>query len=71
MAKGIEAELRQIEAEEEKLRQRRAKLAEQERAEVQKRLEKSPLAKLSLTQAEVLLSRVKALGIEEVLKRLA
>ena len=71
MAKGIEAELRQIEAEEEKLRQRRAKLAEQERAEVQKRLEKSPLAKLSLTQAEVLLSRVKALGVEEVLKRLA
>ena len=71
MAKGIEAELRQIEADEEKLRQRRARLAEQERAEVQKRLEKSPLAKLSLAQTEVLLGRVKALGVDEVLKRLA
>ena len=63
--------MRLIEAEEEKLRQRRTRLAEQERAEVQKRLEKSPLAKLSLAQMESLLGRVKALGVDEVLKRLA
>ena len=71
MAKGFDAELRLIEADEAKLRQRRAALALKEREEVIKRLEKSPLAKMSLVQVEDFLSRVKALGIEEVSKRLA
>ena len=70
MAKGFDAELRLIEADEAKLRQRRADLAVKEREEVLKRLEKSPLGKMSVVQVEGFLSRVKALGIEEVLKRL-
>lgn len=71
MAKGFDAEFRLIEAEEAKLRQRRVDLADKERQEVLKRLEKSPLGKMSLVQVEDFSSRVKALGIEEVLKRLA
>ena len=69
--KTLDGGIRLIEAEEAKLRQRRADLADKERQEVLKRLEKSPLGKMSLVQVEGFLSRVKALGIEEVLKRLA
>jgi hypothetical protein len=71
MAKGLESERRQIEAEEAKLKQRRERLADLERTEVAKRLAKSPLSRLSSDQIDSLSAALKTLGIAEVLKRLA
>lgn len=71
MAKGLDSERRQIEAEEVKLKQRRERLLEMERAEVVKRLAKSPITKLNLDQLDQLMAAMKTLGIAEVLRRLA
>ena len=71
MAKGLESERRQIEAEEAKLKQRRNRLEQLERADLMKRLEKSPIAKLPNAQLDQLLASVKTLGMPEVLKRLS
>ena len=71
MAKGLDSERRQIEAEEAKLKQRRERLAEMEKAEVVKRLAKSPLSRLSSDQIDSLSAALKTHGIAEVLKRLA
>lgn len=71
MAKGLEAERRQIEADEVKLKLRRARLAELERDAVRKVFDKSSLGKLGLSEVEPLLARIDKLGIAEVTKRLA
>lgn len=71
MAKGLEAERSQIEADEAKLKQRRERLLQMERAELMKRLDKSSIMKLSLDQLDLLLAAMKTLGTAEVLKRLA
>jgi hypothetical protein len=71
MAKGLESERRQIEAEELKLKQRRERLTQMERAEAGKLFEKSSLRKLSLDQLGTLSTAIKKLGIGEVLKRLS
>lgn len=71
MAKGLESERRQIEAEEAKIKERRKRLEQLERADVKKRLEKSTLAKLPAAQLDQLLASVKTLGMPEVLKRLS
>lgn len=71
MAKGIEGERKRIEAEEAKLKERRNRLAEMERSEITKRLEKSLVTRLPLDQLDQLLARIKKLGIGEVLKRLS
>ena len=71
MARGLDSERRQIEAEEAKLKQRRDRLIQMERAELMKRLERSPLAKLPSDQLDQLIVAVKALGMPEVLKRLS
>ena len=71
MAKGLDSERRQIEAEEAKLKQRRERLADMEKAEVVKRLAKSPLSRLSADQIDSLSTALKTQGIAEVLKRLA
>ena len=71
MAKGLDSERRQIEAEEAKLKQRRERLADMEKAEVVKRLAKSSLSRLSADQIDSLSTALKTHGIAEVLKRLA
>ena len=71
MAKGFESERRQIEAEEARLKTRRSRLAEMEKAEGAKRLVKSGLGKLSGDQIDSLSAALKTHGIAEVLKRLA
>ena len=71
MAKGIEGERKRIEAEEAKLKERRNRLAEMERGEITKRLERSLVTRLPLDQLDQLLARIKKLGIGEVLKRLS
>ncbi len=71
MAKGFESERRQIEVEEAKLKDRRNRLEQLERADLMKRLEKSPIAKLPSAQLDQFLAAVKTLGMPEVLKRLS
>ena len=71
MAKGLDSERRQIEAEEAKLKQRRERLADMEKAEAGKRLAKSPLSRLSSDQIDSLSAALKTHGIAEVLNRLA
>lgn len=71
MAKGLDLQRKALEADEAKLRARRENLLELERAEVRERLLKSPLAKLSIEHVDALLARLKILGAEEALKRLA
>ncbi|MBA3895836.1 MAG: hypothetical protein H0X36_01575 [Sphingomonadaceae bacterium] len=66
----MESERRQIEADEAKLRQRRERLAEMEKAETGKRLGKSGLNKLSPDQIDSLSAAIKTHGIAGVLKRL-
>lgn len=70
MAKGLEGERQAIAAEEAKLKERRERLAEMEKAEVAARLSKSRLSKLSLDQIDGLSAAIKTHGIAEVLKRL-
>ncbi len=71
MAKGLESERQKLEADEAKLKARRARLVEMEAAEAAKRLSKSGLSKLSAEEIESLSAAIKAHGITEVLKRLA
>jgi hypothetical protein len=71
VAKGLQSERRQIEAEEAKLKERRNRLIQLERADLMKRLEKSPLAKMPTDQLDRFLTSVKTLGMPEVLKRLS
>lgn len=71
MAGSLESERKAIEAEEAKLADRRKKLQEREQAERQKLIGKSILSKASEQQLESLLTRMKALGLDETINRLA
>ena len=69
--KRIESERRAIESEEAKLKERRERLAEMEKAEVQNAFAKSALSLLPGNQIGEIGKALKRLGIEEFLKRLA
>ena len=68
--KQIEKERAAIREEELKLAERKKRLAEREAEERASAMTKSVLSKLDSDRLEALLSRMKALGIEEVEKRL-
>lgn len=70
MALSIEQERQQLEAEEQRLADRRKKLLERERAERLKLVEQSGLLKADGAQFESIMTAIKKLGIEEVDKRL-
>ncbi|WP_066271351.1 hypothetical protein [Blastomonas sp. CCH8-A3] len=70
MAGKIEKERAAIRDEELKLAERKKRLAEREAEERASAMTKSVLSKLDSDRLEALLSRMKALGIEEVEKRL-
>lgn len=71
MAKSYDEELKAIEADERKLGDRRKALAERQRKQLVKALEKSELAKLDGDRLESLMKRMKTLGMDEVERRLA
>ena len=68
MAGSLESERKAIEAEESKLAERRKRLQEREQSERQKLIGKSVLMKASEDQLD---TRMKALGLDETIKRLA
>lgn len=70
MPVSFEQERAAIAAEEQRLAERKKKLAEREDTERQKAIGKSVLAKLDRDRLDSLLGRMKALGIDEVEKRL-
>lgn len=70
MARTIEQERAQLEADEKKLGERRRQLAERARAELMKEVEKSGLVKGDPEQVRAILDAVKAMGVAEVAKRL-
>jgi hypothetical protein len=71
MASKLEKERAAIREEEFRLAERKKKLAEREAEERATAIGKSVLGKLEQTRLDALLSRMKALGIEEVEKRLS
>lgn len=70
MAAKIEKERAAIREEELKLVERKKRLAEREAELLASAMTKSVLSKLDSDRLQALLSRMKALGIEEVEKRL-
>lgn len=70
MALSIEQERQQLEAEEQRLADRRKKLLERERTERLKLVEQSGLFKADGAHFESIMTAIKKLGIEEVDKRL-
>lgn len=70
MARTLEQERQALEEEEKRLGERRKQLAERERDEAIKAVDKAGLLKLNWTRLDGLTKRIKALGIEEVEKRL-
>ena len=71
MARNLKQERQQLDEEERRLQEKRAKLAEaQERHAVQV-VGKAGLLKLDEDRLEALMKRVKQLGIDEVERRLA
>lgn len=71
MAGSLESERKAIEAEETRLAERRKRLQEREQFERQKLIGKSVLMKASEDQLDTVLKRMKALGLDETIKRLA
>lgn len=71
MPRSLEQERRAIEADEQRLAERRRKLAEGERDEAIKALDRSGLLQLPSERLTALLGRVRALGIEEAERKLA
>ena len=71
MARTLEQERQALEEEERRLAEKRELLAKREREEAIRAVEKAGLLKLDAKRLEVLTGRIKALGIEEVEKRLA
>lgn len=71
MAVSLESERKAIEAEESRLAERRKRLQEREQSERQKLIGKSVLMKASEEQLDTVLKRMKALGLEETINRLA
>lgn len=67
---NLDKERAAIAAEENRLAERKKKLAEREQEERAKLIGKSVLVKLDQQRLEVVLGRMKSLGIEEVEKRL-
>jgi TPP-dependent indolepyruvate ferredoxin oxidoreductase alpha subunit len=70
MALSIEQERQQLEAEEQRLADRRKKLNERERSERLKLVEQSGLLKADGARFEAVMKALKTLGIEEAEKRL-
>ena len=70
MARSIEQERVQLEADAKKLGERRRLLADRERAELMKEVEKSGMFKGDPDQIRALLAGVKKLGMAEAAKRL-
>lgn len=71
MAGSLESERKAIEAEESRLAERRKRLQEREQSERQKLIGKSILMRASEEQLDTVLKRIKALGLDETIKRLA
>ena len=71
MARSLRKERQLLEEEEKRLSERRAKLAEAEQKQAMQLIGKSGLLKLDEDRLETLMKRIKALGIEEVERRLA
>lgn len=71
MAGSLESERKAIEAEESRLAERRKRLQEREQSERQKLIGKSVLMRASEEQLDTVLKRIKALGLDEAIKRLA
>jgi len=71
MAKTLEQEKAAIEEDARKLDERRRKLEEREREQAIMTIEKSGLLKVEPQRLTILSERIKALGIDEVTKRLA
>lgn len=71
MAGSLESERKAIEAEESRLAERRKRLQEREQSERQKLIGKSVLTKASEEQLDTILKRMKALGLDETINRLA
>ena len=70
MARSIEQERKQLEAEEQRLSERRKQLAERERSDRLKEVEKSGLMKVDSAQFTGILEAIRKLGATETLKRL-
>ena len=70
MARSIEQERKQLEAEEQRLSERRKQLAERERSDRLKEVEKSGLMKADPVQFSAIIGAIKKLGIAETVKRL-
>ncbi len=71
MAANLEKERAAIREEEFRLAERKKKLAEREAAERANAIDKSVLGKLDQQRLTALLGRMKALGVDEVEKRLS
>lgn len=71
MARTLEQERAAIEAEAQRLEERRKRLETKERDQAIQAVDKAGLLKLEGARLGRLLSRMKSLGIEEVEKRLA
>lgn len=71
MARTVEQERLALEEEERRLAERRKQLVERERDEAIRTIEKTGLLKLDGRRLEEIARRIKALGVEEVERRLA
>ena len=71
MARSIEKERADIEAEELRLAERKRQLGEREAEEVLGILKRSPLLRVGPARAKGLIDRLAKLGIDEVERRLA
>ncbi|KAK0351342.1 hypothetical protein LTR94_025323 [Friedmanniomyces endolithicus] len=70
MARSIEQERAQLEADEQRLNERRKQLADRERSELLKEVERSGLMKADPAQFSAIIGAIKKLGIAETVKRL-
>ncbi|WOF45549.1 hypothetical protein KNJ79_19590 [Sphingopyxis indica] len=71
MARTLEQERAALETEEKRLGERRRRLEEREREQAIGEVEKSGLLRIDAKRLGGLLARIRALGIDEVEKRLA
>ena len=70
MARSIQQERAQLEADEQRLNERRKQLADRERSELLKEVERSGLMKADPVQFSAIIGAIKKLGIAEAVKRL-
>ena len=71
MPVSVERERAAIEADEQRIIERRKKLVERERAQLAKMIDDAGLMKVEPDRLSTLLKKMKTLGIDEVEKRLA